>query len=182
MARKFLKPFHIQLLLLLFAHVVPSRGPVVKRVGAKIILHLDHSLCEFPTLLRWLFLFGLRLFDWAPVIFSSAHRPFRILPHIEQANFLQRLQSHRSTALTGRWLALLRDWLFTARGLILLCYYSQPEVMAALRYMPERWARQKIRARRRALRLVEQITSGNRRAIAHDQDDRQPQRQLQSEL
>jgi hypothetical protein len=53
------------------------------------------------------------------------------------------------------WLRPVRDWLFTCRGLILLFYYSQPEVMAALRYDPRSWAREKVQARRQELHLTE---------------------------
>lgn len=148
MARKFLRPTHIQVLLGLSAHLLPSRGPAVKRLPAKIILHMEYSLRELPALLRRLFLLGLAVFDCTPLVLSPAHRCFRNLPEQAQERFLHTVQTHRL-------LAPLQSWLFAARGLILLCYYSQPEVMAVLEYTPEHWARQKVRARRRALRLLE---------------------------
>lgn len=148
MSRKFLKRRHIHTLLALSAHIVPPCGPAVNRLAPKILLHIDHSLRGLPGFLRRLFVLGLTLFDYGPVIFSSQHRSFRKLPYVQQRDFLHRLQSQRL-------LAVLRGWLFAVRGLILLCYYSQPGVMTALGYSPERWARQKIHARRRALKILE---------------------------
>jgi hypothetical protein len=175
MSRKHLSSLHADVLVVLSAHVVPSQGPPVKKLSAKILLHLNRSLHELPAILRRLFLLGTRLFDWTPVLLSSAHRTFRKLTHAEQTRFLQFLQGRRS-------LAILQEWLFAARGLILLCYYSQPEVMAALRYGPEKWARQRIRARQHALRQAGQIAARNEPIIVHDQNHRQPYQQLHREL
>jgi hypothetical protein len=73
------------------------------------------------------------------------------------------------------WVRPVRDWLFTCRGLILLFYYSQPEVMAALQYDPEAWAREKIQARREALNLTEPVVTPSSEKIpiklTHDSDD-----------
>ncbi len=150
MARKILKPGHIKLLTPLAEYIVPARGPRVNRLMAKIVLHIDHSLSELPAYLRRLFLLGLRLFDLAPRLFSSSHRPFHVLKRGEQQVFIKLIESRL-------FFGILRVWLFTARGLILLCYYSQPEVAAAFGYEIKQWARQKIQGRRSALQLMESI-------------------------
>lgn len=150
MARKTLKPGHLKLLSPLAEYIVPARGPHVKRLIAKIVLHIDHSLNELPEYLRRLFLLGLRLFDLAPWLFSSSHRPFHLLRREEQQLYIELIESRV-------FFGILRIWLFTARGLILLCYYSQPEVATAMGYEVKQWARQKIQGRRSALRLTESI-------------------------
>jgi hypothetical protein len=150
MARKILKPGHIKLLTPLAEQIVPTRGPQVKRLVAKVVLHIDRSLSELPACLRRLFLLGLRLFDFAPRLFSPSHRPFHVLARQEQRAFIELIGK-------SSFFGVLRIWLFTARGLILLCYYSQPEAAAAIGYEPRQWARQKIQARRRALRVTESI-------------------------
>ena len=91
----------------------------------------------------------MRVFDFAAVVFAKPHRRFSRLSDENRLNYIRRM--------SRSWFRPVRDWLFTCRGLILLFYYSQPEVMAALHYNPQTWAREKIQARREDLHLTETV-------------------------
>jgi hypothetical protein len=115
----------------------------VPHFQAKIAQRLDRFLYELPTLLRSLFLWGMRMFDFAAIVFARPHRRFSRLSDESRLNYIRRM--------SRSWFRPVRDWLFTCRGLILLFYYSQPEVMAALHYNPAAWARERVQARQQAL-------------------------------
>jgi hypothetical protein len=147
MRRKILSTLQEKLLAQLAPHIVPADGPEVSHFQAKIVQRLDRFLFELPSLLRSLFLWGMRIFDLTAIFFAKPHRRFSRLPEASRLLYIGRM-SHT-------WLRPVRDWLFTCRGLILLFYYSQPEVMAALHYDPRSWAREKVQARRQELHLAE---------------------------
>jgi len=149
MRRKILSTWQERLLAELTPHLIPTAGPEVPHLQAKIAQRLDDFLLELPSLLRSLFLLGMRMFDFAAIFFARPRRRFCRLPHTGRFNYINRMSRSRVRPV--------RDWLFTCRGLILLFYYSQPEVMAALHFDPEAWAREKVQARRQALHLAEAI-------------------------
>ncbi len=149
MRRKILSTRQESLLAELTPHIIPADGPVVPHFQAKIVQRLDRFLFELPSLLRSLFLWGMRMFDFAAIFFATPRRRFRRLPHPSRFDYISRM--------SRSWFRPVRDWLFGCRGLILLFYYSQPEVMAALQFDPEVWAREKVQARRQALNLTETI-------------------------
>ncbi|MDZ7343798.1 MAG: hypothetical protein ONA90_04725 [candidate division KSB1 bacterium] len=167
MQRKSLSNFQTQLLEKLSPLIIPPNGPAVPRFQASLIQRMDRFVFELPPVLRLLFNFGMWLFDFAAVFFAAPHRCFIRLSEPHRFRYLQRM--------SRSWLRPVRDWLFTCRGLILLFYYSQPEVMAALHYDPETWAREKIQARRQALDLTEPLGRTPTPAIpielSHDPDD-----------
>lgn len=149
MRRKILSTRQESLLAVLAPHLIPADGPEVPHFQAKIAQRLDRFLFELPSLLRALFLGGMRMFDLAAIIFARPRRRFCRLPQTSRFDYVSRM--------SRSWFRPVRDWLFTCRGLILLFYYSQPEVMAALHFDPQAWAREKVQARRQALHLVETI-------------------------
>ena len=167
MQRKFLSTFQTQLLEKLSPLVIPENGTPVPRFQANLIQRMDRFLFELPPVLRLLFNFGMRLFDFAAVFFTASHRCFIRLSEPRRLHYIHRM--------SRSWLRPVRDWLFTCRGLILLFYYSQPEVMAALHYDPQAWAREKIQARREALNLTEPAVETLNEKIpiklSHDPDD-----------
>jgi len=147
MRRKILSTLQEKLLAQLAPHIIPAEGPPVPHFPAKIAQRLDRFLYELPALLRSLFLWGMRVFDFAAIIFAKPHRRFSRLSDESRLNYIRRM--------SRSWFRPGRDWLFTCRGLILLFYYSQPEVMAALHFDPAAWAGEKIHARQQALQLAE---------------------------
>lgn len=149
MRRKILSTLQEKLLAQIAPHIIPADGPPVPHFQAKIVQRLDRFLFELPSLLRALFLWGMRIFDLTAIFFAKPHRRFSRLPEASRFLYIRRM-SHT-------WLRPVRDWLFTCRGLILLFYYSQPEVMAALHFDPRNWAREKVQARRQALNLTETV-------------------------
>lgn len=167
MQRKSLSNFQAQLLEKLSPLVIPTNGPLVPRFQANLIQRMDRFVFELPPVLRLLFNFGMRLFDFAAVFFTASHRCFISLSEPRGLRYIERM--------SRSWLRPVRDWLFTCRGLILLFYYSQPEVMAALQYDPQAWAREKIQARREALNLTEPAATASSENIpiklTHDSDD-----------
>jgi hypothetical protein len=165
MHRKILSTLQEKLLAQLAPHIIPANGPEVPHFQSKIVQRLDRFLFELPSLLRSLFLWGLRLFDFAAIVFAKPHRPFSHLPESSRPSYIRRM--------SRSWFRPVRDWLFTCRGLILLFYFSQPEVMAALHYDPKIWAREKVQARRQELHLTEMIDEVKMlsEAIQYDQND-----------
>lgn len=165
MRRKILSTRQESLLAELAPHIIPADGPKVPHFQAKIVQRLDRFLFELPSLLRALFLWGMQMFDFAAIFFARPRRRFRRLPQPSRFDYISRMSRSRFRPV--------RDWLFTCRGLILLFYYSQPEVMAALQFDPQAWAREKVQARRQALHLAETI--GEVKILAEvtqdDQDD-----------
>src|SRR5574341_1176502 len=147
MRRKILSKLQEKLLAQLAPHIIPADGPPVPHFQVKIAQRLDRFLYELPALLRSFFLWGMRMFDFAAIVFAKPHRRFSRLPDEGRLNYIRRM--------SRSWFRPVRDWLFTCRGLILLFYYRQPEVMAALHYNPAVWAREKVQARRQALHLTE---------------------------
>jgi hypothetical protein len=149
MRRKILSTLQEKLLAQITPHIIPANGPEVPHFESKIVQRLDRFLFELPSLLRSLFLWGMRMFDLAAVVFAKPHRPFCRLPESSRLSYIRRM--------SRSWFHPVRDWLFTCRGLILLFYYSQPEVLAALQHDPQTWAREKVQARRQELHLTEAI-------------------------
>jgi hypothetical protein len=165
MHRKILSTLQEKLLAQLTPHIVPANGPEVPHFQSKIVQRLDRFLFELPSLLRSLFLWGLRMFDLAAVFFAQPRRRFSRLSDKSRFDYIQRM--------SRSWFHPVRDWLFTCRGLILLFYYSQPEVIAALHYDPQTWARERVQARRQELHLTETIDEMKilSEATQDDQDD-----------
>jgi hypothetical protein len=146
-------------------HIIPADGPSVPHFQAKAVQRLDRFLFELPSLLRALFLWGMRIFDFTAIFFAKPHRRFSRLPEASRLLYIRRM--------SYTWLRPVRNWLFTCRGLILLFYFSQPEVMAALHYDPKAWARERVQARRQALQLTEPVDEMNSlpETVSHDQND-----------
>jgi hypothetical protein len=149
MQRKSLSNFQARLVQQLAPLIVPTDGPEVPHFQANVVQRLDRFLYELPPLLRKLFALGMRLFDFAAIFFARPRRCFTRLSDSSRLGYVRRM--------SRSWFRPVRDWLFTCRGLILLFYYSQPEVMAALHYDPATWAREKVQARRQALQLTEAV-------------------------
>ena len=147
MRRKVLTDKEARLILRLAPLVIPTNGPKVHHVSAKMVQRVDRFLFELPALLRFLFRAGMWIFDFFAILFVAPHRRFRELKPPRQELYLRRL--------SRTWFRPLYEWWQLCRGLILMFYYSQPEVAAVLNYHPEEWARKKILQRRRELNLIE---------------------------
>jgi hypothetical protein len=147
MPHKALSKFQERLLYQLSPLIIPTDGPQVPNFQAKVTQRVDRFFFELPPVLRILFSLGMRLFDAAAIVFAHPHRCFQRLSESSRLAYIRRM--------SRSWFRPVRDWLFTCRGLILLFYYCQPEVMAALHYDPRTWAREKIQARRETLHLTE---------------------------
>jgi hypothetical protein len=147
MSRTSLSKFQERLLQQLAPLIIPADGPPVQNFQKKVTQRLDRFFFELPPVLRILFSSGMRLFNVAAIFFARPRRCFTRLSEAHRLDYVRRM--------SRSWFRPVRDWLFTCRGLILLFYYSQPEVMAALHFDPRALAREKIQARREALSVAE---------------------------
>jgi len=90
----------------------------------RILANLEESLDYMPDGARRAFLLGLRGFELGPIIMGPVHRPF---------TRLGAPQRHRYIELWGQArFFLLRDFLKAMKGLVMLAYYEQPEIIELL--------------------------------------------------
>jgi hypothetical protein len=109
------------------AEVVMPKGAGAPEVPIANVLALVESFCrEMPRLLRVLFPIGLFLLEWGALVLGPSLVPFSWMSPERRQRYVM------SWVHSGSHIR--RDLIKGVKGLVLICYYSDPRVGAFLGY------------------------------------------------
>lgn len=126
---------------LIVALIPPPPAPAVP--PEQILEHVRRIIRYLPHVMTRGFVFTVHLLDWAPLWRFKSWRRLRSLPPARAAAVLDGLAESR--------LAVFRQLIMAARGVVLSTYFDQPEVHDALDYHPEPFLRARLELRARLL-------------------------------
>ncbi|MBU0505545.1 MAG: hypothetical protein ABII18_11175 [bacterium] len=101
-------------------------------------------LQELPVMYRMGFVMGIYLFDLCAFLFGCGFKRFISLSYEKQCQYLDK-------CLTNKMFTV-RNIMSGMRGLIMICYFSMPEVSAYIGYNPNKHVKERLALREKLLK------------------------------
>lgn len=117
---------------------------VIRDKEAQMIERCRALLAEFPKLFRLGFLLGLFVFDRIPFLFGLGFHRFVNLEIAAQKRYAQRWQTTKNHYLL--------EFFKSLHGLVMMVYFSHPDVWNYIGYYPKKHVQERIALRQEILR------------------------------
>lgn len=117
---------------------------VIQDQDNALLKRAEALIREFPKLFRYTFTFGLHLFDHLTFFFGFGTKKFTSLPLPQQQKYIESWMGSRFT--------FVREMFKGFRGIIMICFFSHPDVYDYIGYHPGEHATQKIKLRQELLK------------------------------
>ncbi|HLD43794.1 MAG TPA: hypothetical protein VJC18_00035 [bacterium] len=121
------------------ALIVEPEGLRVTHQEQSLITRCHATVREFPTLFRRGFIVGLYLFDLSVLFWGYGFKRFVALEQKKQQEFLDRCLQSRS--------GIIRNMMAGIRGLVMISYFSHPDVWKYIGYDPNGHVEERRRTR-----------------------------------
>lgn len=121
----------------------PDDCPIHDQDGA-LLKRAETLIREFPKLFRLTFILGLHLFEHLTFFFGFGAKKFTSLRLSQQQKYIESWMESRFTPV--------REIFKGFRGIILVCFFSHPDVYDYIGYHPREQAEQKIKLRQELLK------------------------------
>lgn len=143
-SRKELPSDIVHVILALIPKLVPPVSEVsVEGIEQNVIRDLGRILFEFPKIFRFLFLTGIRLFEWLPVLFGFGFTRFSRLSGHHQERYIENWANSQ--------IIIKREFFKTIKGGIMLTYFADRRVWKYIGYDPDPHMAGRIQLRKEIL-------------------------------
>lgn len=139
-------PQDIQKTLVALAFVLapPAPGLDMSGVEESIVANSSRLIFEFPKLFRWGLTWGVRLFEWFPVLFGYGLLKFSSLSLACRRKYVDQWAHNR--------IIFIREFFITLKALVFVVYFSDKRIWHYIGYDPEPHLKERIQLRETILK------------------------------
>ncbi|OGQ08784.1 MAG: hypothetical protein A3G32_06400 [Deltaproteobacteria bacterium RIFCSPLOWO2_12_FULL_40_28] len=124
--------------------LVPAQDDLIlEGFEAHFFFNFGRIFNELPPIFRWGFIWGIRFFDWFPVLFGFGLNRFSHLSFESAKKYVDAWANGR--------LGVCREFFKTLKAMVILVYFSEPKVWEVIGYAPENHLKERIEMRKKIL-------------------------------
>ncbi len=131
------------LVALAFVLAPPPPGLDMSGIEESLVANSSRLIFEFPKLFRWGLIWGIRFFEWFPVLFGYGLLKFSSLSLQCRREYANQWASNR--------IILLREFFITLKAMVFVVYFSDKRIWNYIGYDPEPHLRERIQLREKIL-------------------------------